>query len=535
MKRQSAGMAILKTLGFILLFYAAQFLASAFVELVIMGLLSYRGFVGRALLEATSTLYNRYAYEVMLLSALFFIAVVLFMYPFPKKDPLKAVSLKKSHPLHVASAFFTGFAVFLGATLFVSVLFTVLPGYAEASDSYSEAMERLTSPVWVEILYVCLAAPLVEELLFRGLILNTLRRSFRRNTAIILCGVAFGLIHGNFYQFMFTAPLGIFLAYIAVKYENVLPCIFMHLSFNSANYLLRIPEFLGYSETHPVTDIGQVAAILFFVACIPVSVLLTRKSDIIRAREIVCHPPVDPYEPKINPFYPPFQTPYRNPDDRAARFFFEEIDKKGEYQNQPNEADERKFMAQIEWIVVGLGNPGEKYAVTRHNAGFIAMDYLALRESLSPWSVKFHALCAVGERGGRKILYMKPQTFMNLSGEAVREAANFYKIPPQRILVLFDDINFEPGEGRIRLSGSAGGHNGIKSIISCLGSEEFPRIKIGVGHVPADSDLIHWVLGKPCEKDLDAIVGMMEKVCTATRLILDGEADRAMETFNRKG
>jgi len=141
--------------------------------------------------------------------------------------------------------------------------------------------------------------------------------------------------------------------------------------------------------------------------------------------------------------------------------------------------------APVSFMIVGLGNPGDKYRETRHNVGFVAVDHLAEGLGIKLDRAKFHALVGEGRIGDVRVLFMKPETYMNNSGVAVGEAASFYKLPPERILVLHDEISFEPGVIRIRRKGSAGGHNGLKSIIASLGSEDFPRIKIGVGKKPS--------------------------------------------------
>lgn len=154
-----------------------------------------------------------------------------------------------------------------------------------------------------------------------------------------------------------------------------------------------------------------------------------------------------------------------------------------------------KVASPPEYIVAGLGNPGEKYANTRHNAGFAAMDYISKEINIPLKKLKFKSLCATAEISGKSILLMKPQTFMNHSGESIREAAAFYKIPPERIIVIFDDVSLPPGTVRFREKGSDGGHNGIKSIIEHLNTNQFPRIKIGVGAKPhPDMVLADWVL-----------------------------------------
>ena len=187
----------------------------------------------------------------------------------------------------------------------------------------------------------------------------------------------------------------------------------------------------------------------------------------------------------------------------------------------------------IEYIVAGLGNPGAKYEMTRHNAGFLAMDLLAIEEGFDIKRLKHHALVSDVRINGKRCLVMKPQTMMNNSGEAVGEAARYYKVPAENIIVVFDDISLDVGKTRIRRKGSAGGHNGIKSIISHLGSEDFPRVKIGVGKKPnAEYDLVDWVLEKfPKEQEKD-LKAALENTTKAIRLIVDGDIDEAMNRYN---
>lgn len=186
-----------------------------------------------------------------------------------------------------------------------------------------------------------------------------------------------------------------------------------------------------------------------------------------------------------------------------------------------------------EYLIVGLGNPGAKYEMTRHNAGWLAIDLFAIKENLNVKKLKFHALVCDVNIGGKKCLVMKPQTFMNNSGEAVGEAAGFYKIPPQNIIVISDDISLDVGKIRIKRKGSAGGHNGLKSIIAHLSSEEFPRIKIGVGKKPsAEYDLADWVLGRfPKELEGD-LKSALENAVSAVPLLVNGETDKAMNLYN---
>ena len=185
-------------------------------------------------------------------------------------------------------------------------------------------------------------------------------------------------------------------------------------------------------------------------------------------------------------------------------------------------------------LVVGLGNPGDKYTFTRHNTGFMALDFIAEKCGVRVDRARFKSLCADARIGEHRVLLMKPQTFMNLSGEAVREAADFYKIPPENILVLFDDINFDVGVMRIRRNGSDGGHNGIKSIIYQLNSDAFPRVKIGVGKKPSpDYDLADYVLGTYSDADKKTLFSMFSRVYVGVELILSGQIDKAMNLYNR--
>lgn len=187
----------------------------------------------------------------------------------------------------------------------------------------------------------------------------------------------------------------------------------------------------------------------------------------------------------------------------------------------------------IEYIIAGLGNPGKKYENTRHNAGFMAMDMLAKEKGFTFKKAKFQSLIADEIIGSKRCLLMKPQTMMNNSGEAIYAAASYYNIPDENIIIIYDDINLDVGATRIRRKGSAGGHNGIKSIISCLGSEDFPRIKIGVGKKPnASYDLISWVLGdfpKDKQEDLNSA---LKNANSAAELIACGETDKAMNLYN---
>ena len=186
----------------------------------------------------------------------------------------------------------------------------------------------------------------------------------------------------------------------------------------------------------------------------------------------------------------------------------------------------------IRWLIVGLGNPGEKYARTRHNLGFLALDLLAERQKLKVNRIKYKALVAETEFGGARCLLMKPQTYMNLSGEAVREAAQFYKIPADHVLVIYDDVSLPVGKLRVRPSGSAGGHNGIKNIIAHLGTQDFPRIKIGTGAPGEGGDMIDWVIGVPSQAERKVLVESFEKAIQAAECIIEHGCQKAMNDFN---
>lgn len=187
----------------------------------------------------------------------------------------------------------------------------------------------------------------------------------------------------------------------------------------------------------------------------------------------------------------------------------------------------------ITHLIVGLGNPGKEYTFTRHNAGFMTLDYAAEKLNIKVDRAKFKALVGDGMIGGHRVLLMKPQTYMNLSGEAVTEAAAFYKIPMENIIVICDDINLAPGKVRLRRKGSDGGQRGLRSIITLSGSDEFPRIRMGVGAKPhPDYDLADWVLGQIPKEDQEVFFTAMGKVVDALPTILDGNIDKAMNMLN---
>ena len=184
------------------------------------------------------------------------------------------------------------------------------------------------------------------------------------------------------------------------------------------------------------------------------------------------------------------------------------------------------------WLVVGLGNPGARYESTRHNMGFLAVDRLAEREKLRFNKLRFKAWTAEWKLGENKVLVMKPQTYMNLSGEAVGAAARFYKIPPEHILVVSDDIDLPVGKLRLRAFGSAGGHNGIKNIIAHLGTQDFPRIKIGTGAPGEGGDMIDWVIGVPSQAERKILVESFENAVKAAEDIIENGCQKAMNDYN---
>lgn len=186
-----------------------------------------------------------------------------------------------------------------------------------------------------------------------------------------------------------------------------------------------------------------------------------------------------------------------------------------------------------EWIVAFLGNPGIKYNGTRHNAGFMAADAMEKKLGVSINKMRFKALTQTVDIGGKKVLLMKPQTYMNLSGDAIVQAANFYKVPPERVLVVSDETALPIGRLRIRRGGSAGGHNGLKSVIARLGTDQFPRIRLGVGDKPhPDYDMADWVLSAFKGQDAADMELVAKKAADAVECYITEGADRAMNKFN---
>ena len=193
----------------------------------------------------------------------------------------------------------------------------------------------------------------------------------------------------------------------------------------------------------------------------------------------------------------------------------------------------KEYGGSFDYMIVGLGNPGKQYETTRHNAGFICLDLLSEKHGIKVNKLKFKSLMGDGRINGKRCLLLKPQTFMNLSGEAVREAADFYKIPPERIIVICDDISLEPGKIRIRRKGSAGGQNGLKNIILHLNGDNFPRIKVGIGAKPnPEYDLADWVLSHFSKDEAKLIKDAAEKVIGATEYMVKDNIDKAMSDYN---
>ena len=192
-----------------------------------------------------------------------------------------------------------------------------------------------------------------------------------------------------------------------------------------------------------------------------------------------------------------------------------------------------KSSGPVSWLIVFLGNPGPKYECTRHNAGFMTADAMAKKLGVSINKLRFKALTVSAEINGEKVLLMKPQTFMNLSGEAVGEAARFYKVPPEHVIVVSDEVSLPLGKLRVRPKGSAGGHNGLKSIIAHLGSDAFPRIRLGVGAPPhPDYDMADWVLSVFRNQDLEDMLSASDRAAEAVITYITDGPERAMNRFN---
>jgi len=499
MKKQSVFQALLKCAGYACLYLGAQVIVS-FVVGILMGIVMAVTGAEIDPLEAT----NRMLYETAFLSGLIFIGIVVLMH---YKSLGEKLSLKKTPPSAVAAGTFLGFGSFAVAVILIAVM-SAIPAVLESQNAYMENQEALQAAqpnFWMELLYISLGAPIFEEILCRGLMLNTLKRSMKPAPAIFISACIFALIHGNLYQIVFTLPLGILMAWLAHRFDSIWPSIMTHVAFNFSNYPAQFCLEMGYGEDDPVTNFVYLSLIAFCFFAIPIGVLILRHALTKKA-------PPAPVFPHVEAAPPAGVAP----------------------ETAPHFETQGDTMASPEYLIVGLGNPGDKYAQNRHNVGFMALDYIALREHTAINKLRFKALTGECTFGGKKVLLLKPQTFMNLSGESVREAAAFYKIPPQNVLVIFDDINFTPGVFRIRESGSAGGHNGIKSIISCLGTDAFPRVKLGVGAPPAGWELMNWVLGNPSPEDQKKIIASLEDVYDSTKHFAAGNLERAAALYNGK-
>lgn len=193
----------------------------------------------------------------------------------------------------------------------------------------------------------------------------------------------------------------------------------------------------------------------------------------------------------------------------------------------------KNLPSKIEYIIVGLGNPGRQYEATRHNIGFITLDMLAENHGIKVSKIKFKGLCGSGSIGGKGVLLLKPQTFMNNSGQSVTEAMRFYKIPPENVIIILDDVSLNVGALRIRRKGSDGGQNGMKNIIYLSGSDQFPRIKVGVGKKPnAHWDLADWVLSSFSKDEQKTVLESAEDACKAAEIMVQGDIDKAMNLYN---
>jgi len=522
MKKETVLSALLKTFGYVALFFACQMAASLLAEVLIFFQIPL-GLSWEESQELVLSALRQRMYEIMLLSELIFFGVVGVMF---RARALEKTGIQKSGALPLFSGATLGFGLYVCASFLISIA-SLIPLYRQSLEKYIAEQEAITAAepnLFLEILCVSLVGPIAEEILCRGLIQKTLLRAMHPAFAIGVSSLLFSLIHGNLYQIVFTLPLGIVLGLLAWRFDSVLPAILLHATFNGSNFLIQMGSYLGYEETSALYNGIVLAVYGFFCLCIPVGLVFLefarRKHPSVPAARAAFSDATK--EESAASAFPLPNAPF----SEKREILLAATDTTTEGQGET--------MAAPEWIVVGLGNPEDKYAATRHNAGFIALDYIAIREKISMDRLRFRAKTGEGVINGQKILFLKPQTYMNLSGQAVAEAAAFYKIPPERILVIYDDVNFQPGSFRIRKEGSAGGHNGIKSIISCLGTEAFPRVKIGVGQPPQGWDMMHWVLGNFSPEEQKKIVACMEDVFSTVRFFTIGELDQAMQNFNGK-
>lgn len=185
------------------------------------------------------------------------------------------------------------------------------------------------------------------------------------------------------------------------------------------------------------------------------------------------------------------------------------------------------------YLIAGLGNPGREYETTRHNAGFMTVDCLAGRLGCQVNTRKFLGFTGSGILGGEKVLLLKPQTFMNASGESIRAAADFYKLAPEQVIVIYDDISLDVGSVRVRAKGSAGGHNGMKSIIAHLGTQDYPRVRVGIGEKPPRMDLADYVLSHFTKAELETVEGAVKDAADAVELLIREGAQAAMNRYNK--
>lgn len=450
--------------------------------------------------EATVTaFYYAHVYHANILGALIYLGIV--MLALRERLPART-GMKPIRALPAAAAGFFGVGSYAICFGVVSIA-TRIPSVAESMEKYTQEMDTFSqmspSPFW-EIFAVIVMAPVVEEIIFRGMILTRLKESVHPYLAVLLTALGFAVFHGNLYQAVYTFVFGGLAGYFTVRFSSLWYGVLMHFCLNGFNVLLQLPRMFPNFLPQHWQGAFTLCLLLFSVFALAMGDLLLKQA---------------------------------RGDARTLRerlVFYQNEPAKEETYTTEKEVD----MAAPEMIIVGLGNPGEKYAVTRHNCGFAAVDYIALREKAEFRNLRFRSYVAEVVLEGKKCLLLKPQTFMNLSGEAVREAAAFYKIPPEKILVIFDDINFEPGVFRIRRNGSAGGHNGIKSIISCLGSDAFCRIKLGVGAPPEGRDLMHHVLGAFPSEDREKFLHSLEDVYRSAKCIVDGRTDEAMNLYSGK-
>ena len=523
-KRESPFLALIKAVGYYILLHICRTGAQEIAFFVFRFLLQRQGVTEE---EAVYTLYNSHLYEVSLLVYLLFFGAAFLLQAIVGNALTDKSGFRKTSPATVAGGFFAGFGCNVIA-MWLIIALSSFPLFVQSATDYqeeSEIISQLTGSPALEMVFICLIGPFAEELVCRGFIFRSLLRGFSPAVSCLFCGIIFGAMHGNLYQACYTIPFGVFLAWLSWRSDSLWPAVLCHMGYNMTGYLLQINDYIGFEEgTVPYLVLNVGLNLLLGIFAVSAVLLLFRGIG---------------------------KTPFpAAPDGKRKIPFVESLFFRFVYGSEALEEEKRKLeqqetienngkgsaysMAQAEFLVVGLGNPGKKYEANRHNCGFMALDYLSHREGLSIQNARFHALCDEKIIGGKKVLFMKPQTFMNLSGQAVREAAAFYHIPPEKVIVIYDDINFRPGEIRIRRDGSAGGHNGIKSIIENLGSDAFPRIKIGVGGVPEGWDLMHWVLANLQGNDLNDVLGALENVYQATLLLLDGNAEEAMQRFNAR-